>query len=459
MLGFVPGIPPQMLALLSGVAVAFSTAVFIIVLSFMAGYAFSMQSLKGFAKIELYELGVSAVILILSVLLIIPGGPFDMVSMGFLSPEVPGGTACREWLVLHGPYNPLSGNYEKGNIAFAQADYFIGCRLDFIGMVSGGGVQGDGIILRKLVNAYVNLMMMEFIYGFFSTAGLHFTIVTPILLEIGIGTIPHIALTPIVEFNTTVTDLVGTAITAMMGKKMLLAFIEESAIEVFLVLGLFLRVFPFTRKTGSTVIALVFAAYFVFPISILISQQMWNAIEDPPGPPGCIHVNGACGDDSDCCSGHCVAGAGPFASQKRCSPPLTDFDHAKSFMDMCYGKDESEINQTLETQAAGQEAQLQAYFNNQGAAPPGTKPVNRFATSLDSAWNVVAGPIIKMALPIAGDVWAFANSEKVMTDIGRIVLLVLMFTVSELLFTITLMKDFARLIGGEPRIIGISKLV
>lgn len=449
---------PEMLLSSSGVLIALATAISIIALSFMAGEFFSMPTLRGFAKAELYELGVTAVVIAISVMLITPGGPFDMITRGFLDPGTPADRACKEWKSIHGQYDPVSGNYPDGNLAFAHADYFIGCRVDFLTQMTSALTLGildtnSGIMIAKLTTAYMNLMLMEFFMGFLSTVNFHLTILTPILIGIDIGLPPHAGLTPLLEFNTTLTDMVGSTIAAMTAKKMLLNFIEENAIGVFLVLGIFLRALPFTRKTGSTIIAIVFAAYFVFPTSVLLNQQIWRAIENPPGPPGCLEVGTACTADSECCSGNCAMGAG------RCAAMLSDFDHVKSFINTCYGKSEDEIRDSLDSQAQHQQAQLEQYFDDQGEEAVSTRTTSRLKSSLGTAGNVIVGPMLSMNIPIGSGPLTFGFVEKAMNDMGRLMLIILIFTVIEILLTITLMKDFAIMIGGEPRVLGISKLV
>ena len=67
------------------------------------------------------------------------------------------------------------------------------------------------------------------------------------------------------------------------------------------------------------------------------------------------------------------------------------------------------------------------------------------------------------------DTWAFptpqrANNaffmivESLVLDTARFAMVALLFIVLEIVITFTLMKDFALLIGGEPRIFGITKL-
>jgi hypothetical protein len=62
-------------------------------------------------------------------------------------------------------------------------------------------------------------------------------------------------------------------------------------------------------------------------------------------------------------------------------------------------------------------------------------------------------------LPGASSQTVFNLMEVMILDVGHFVLLALLFLVLEIILTLTLFKDFAMLIGGEPRLFGISKLV
>jgi hypothetical protein len=53
----------------------------------------------------------------------------------------------------------------------------------------------------------------------------------------------------------------------------------------------------------------------------------------------------------------------------------------------------------------------------------------------------------------------FSQIEAMVVDAGQFALLGMMFTVVTIVLSLTLLKDFAILIGGEPRIFGLSKLV
>jgi hypothetical protein len=285
----------------SGVLIAFSAAISIISLAWMAGEFFSMPSIKGFARTEIFELGVSAAVLLLALALVIPGGPFDMIANGFLLNGVPHDQVCPEWKVGKS-YNAVSQTWftsggQPAPLAFGQAGYFLGCKpnmaafaqkYDQIMNLNVDFSWNDlvpnffeGVLSAKLSLGYVSLMGTEMMTGILS--GFYTSIHIPVFEVIGIdlGLNPWIAMTPLNQFHTTVVDLVGTTLASVVGQKMLLDFVEETMLSYFLPLGLLMRVFPFTRRTGSTIIAVVFAAYFIYPISILVNQQIFEMIANP----------------------------------------------------------------------------------------------------------------------------------------------------------------------------------
>ena len=219
--------PGELLITNSNVLMAFAFAISIVALSAMAGEFMSMPSLKGFSKAELYELGVSAVILVLLVVLVTPGGPFDMVARGFMvgnstsTPEL-----CEHWKNVSGPVvlDPTTGTWyaENGNIAFGQANYFLGCTPDLTNMISLSqywdpvkGIPTDafpGVITSRLMKGYSSLMLTQMFTGFLS--GFSTSISHPLLKVIGkdISFYIFVGLTPLNQAHTTIVDLLGTEI-------------------------------------------------------------------------------------------------------------------------------------------------------------------------------------------------------------------------------------------------------
>ncbi|MEM4554616.1 MAG: hypothetical protein QXT25_02090 [Candidatus Anstonellaceae archaeon] len=441
---------------------AFAVAIGIIVLSFMAGEFFSNAALKAFAKAEASELVVSAIVLLLAFLLATPGGIFDFVAEGFNLQGVPPDRVCPEWAAKHGPFR--NGKWENGNLAYAQADYFLGCRPKL--MIFPYPVVAEGVMLNKLTLGYNSLMLSEMFIGILSglVTGFSLPIFYP-FIKLDISVAPWIGTVPLNDAHTLLVDILGAIIASVMAQKILLIFIEETALSVFLPFGLMLRAFPLTRKTGSTIIAVVFAGYFIYPISILINQQIWEMIANPqpqPSGPQCLTNDQTCNTDADCCSFNCRYDS---SGTKVCASPLTDFSQYSSIFSICYGKSPDEVNRILEQHAKRQETTfLEIYARGSASSEQWTKTERR----ADEAWQELKrrGAIILrdwdaflFPHPKEATVAMIKLVEVVVEDTMHFAMIAILFLVNEIVITLTLLKDFALLIGGETKIFGISKLV
>lgn len=492
------------------VLLALGISVFVTALSYMAGEFFQMPSLKGFSKIELSELGITAVILILALLLAMPGGPFDIVASGFAVQDgmvtddygMHPSRVCPEYVQKH-PYDTQSGTYKGGSLAYAQANYFIGCRLDFDEIMKGvyepiaGGAKmlyyygllkdpvaaaanippttgtgvGKGIMMPNILEGYIKLTGIEMFLAFVSTLdfGIGIPIAPPLVwLNIG-GIMIFTGFSLISEANIFIVDALAAAWAAFAAQRMLLQFIEMAVPLYFLPFGVFLRAFPFSRKTGSTVVALAFAAYFVFPASILINQQVYEALQSPPvhDIPGtstqCYATGKACQDGKECCSGKCY--------DAECAPPITDFSKLKSVFQICRNKDVNDAAEDWKQQVQVQQEfmeKTQDAANLQSTSPPQkTEQKLRDGNDQTITYNSVehemrgAGSVanIFFAAPERFGQFVVGWMENYMIEFARFAVLGMLFLVLEIVISLTVFKDFAILIGGEPRIFGISKLV
>jgi hypothetical protein len=246
---------------------------------------------------------------------------------------------------------------------------------------------------------------------------------------------------------------------------MLLTFIEESALAVFLPFGLMLRAFPFSRKTGSTIIAVVVAAYFIYPISILINQQIWMFIVSPPCTPDipsgilCKGTGETCQNDQNCASFDCRAG--------KCVVSLTDFTEYQSIYSLCKGQYSATTSeQVLSALGAEQDKRMmEMYFTGTPNSVEPTKAEgqlnNGMGTMLSRHGISAAKFTTSLFFAPVGAVakTTFSEIELLVMDAGQYALLALLFTVITVVISLTMLKDIAILIGGEPRVFGLSKLV
>jgi len=472
------------------VLVGFALAIAVTALSFMAGEFFSMPSLKAFSKMELRELGVTAIIIVLLVGLSAPGSVYDRVGAGMAPQPAAGQTpnACPEWLAVHGPYiapDALSpnGRYENGNYAFASANYFLGCRQDFgsilaslsappASLVNANPPIGtrDGVLLPELIGFYEVYMAYEIFAGIGSTFAVGFTLpplLTAYKLHISINNVVFQAfLVPIVDAHTLLVDFIGMLVSATAAQNMLLTFIEINVPLVILPLGMVMRAFPFTRKAGSTIIAFCVAAYFIYPLTILVNERIYDDVSHTKcpldNPEQKKEDRNVCSKNSDCCSDNCIS--------NKCRPRLGDFKKFASTFNLC----NREIGD--QTVAADENASFVSDLRNGQNAQAGldNSPSNSSSTKANARLkdrNAKAGladqneadmrqkEVSKVFTTPGAGTFLLAIFEWYVNEVGRLLVLHSLFIVIEILITLTLIKDIALLIGGEPRLLGISKLV
>ncbi len=473
----------------SVILIALALSVSIIGLSFMFGEFLAIPTLKAYSKSEIRELGVTAAIIIIVILLATPGGIFDNVGRGIAPPPEGGGAPkfCPEWTAAHGTYDSGSGTFQKAdaqgkirysNYAFSQADYFLGCRWNWKDIVLAGVpyLTGDhGILLPKMVGAYMHFMAYEAATGLVSTFSININVPENLFSPFGLNyeitnVIPGSFMTLVNDAHTLLVDIICTMVAAVAAQKMLLTFIDLNVLSTILPFGLLMRAFPFTRKTGSTIIAFCFAAYFIYPLSILINYRVYESIQNPPQctgplPSGISQIGGSCAKDSDCCSNNCRL--------DKCVQQITDFKEYGSTFAICneadLSKSQSALEQTLNAEEKREQEYLKALQDAQLASTdPPSKTLGRLELQQEidktvqqlKATREQEAESNKWVLPTVNNMWnLFGLFEIALLDTPKVLVLMTLFIVNEIVISLTLFKDFSLLIGGEPRLLGISKLV
>jgi len=207
------------------VGLSISIAISIVGLAYMVGEFLNSPQLKAWVKSELYEVGISILIVALCV----------------------AGIALMDTLM-----SSLTGGHD----AFAKADMFF------------------GTLQARLTQIYLNLMKYEVIMGVFSTFGVSVPFPEPYLISIIVGYTPLASLSLLVEAHTMLVDFIGVAFSLVLGQQMLLDFIKENMLKVFLPMGVLFRAFPFTRRMGSSIIAIAVVAYMVYPLTVMLDQEI-----------------------------------------------------------------------------------------------------------------------------------------------------------------------------------------
>jgi hypothetical protein len=131
--------------------------------------------------------------------------------------------------------------------------------------------------LKTLVELelYPLILMMDIVVGNFATWNFSLPFELSALAII-VGTSPMAGLGLISGAMIFMLDTLGIFIAVTLAQMEFLHFVEKFALGLFLPLGIVLRTFPLTRKTGSTLIALAITVYFVYPMTLAFNQQVFD---------------------------------------------------------------------------------------------------------------------------------------------------------------------------------------
>ncbi len=136
------------------------------------------------------------------------------------------------------------------------------------------------LLRERLVNIYLELYVFEFIVALGSTFGFEPLLTASLFLKrwfpISLPTIsifPLAGFTPLAEAQGVVVETMGFILSFAIARVMLLEFIKKYGV-LFLALGLALRSFIFTKRTGTGLMALSLAAIFVYPLSTILTQYL-----------------------------------------------------------------------------------------------------------------------------------------------------------------------------------------
>jgi len=309
-------------------------------------------------------------------------------------------------------------------------------------------LQANAVFKSKLLSLYTNLYLYEILIGFLSTISFPIGAIFSGPAIVSFSFMPYISLGMLSNIHTSVVESIGLLIAAVWVKEFLLFFCEYVVPLILLPIGIFLRAFPFSRTTGSSIIALCFAAYFVYPFSVLFSYYTVFDLYHPSEPP----------------------------------PMLSSFSLFKTSIDQSTGehaitemRNESKTREELfrSEPLAEQAASGDLYCSGheilcsferlwKGAY----RLTKEFITTAISIWKFMmgftgdfysglAGPFLPSNT--AAGLYYFIVRE--VSHVGQFIVLMMITSIIEIIITITMYRNIAWVIGGEMELAGITKLV
>jgi hypothetical protein len=400
----------------SAIGIALSLGVMVTALYYMLAYALQHAPLFAIAKEELATLIFSVIIIMFW---IASGTTLDPLVKALIAPTAEGL-----------PEHQLS-DLSTSHVTLALAS------LD--------------ILFHKLKEMYISMYLFEALIGFLSTVS--FPIGSPVAgtAILSFSLMPFDGLSLLSNAHTIVVESIGQLMTVVWAKEFLLMFCRDAIPVIFLPLGLVFRAIPFLRTTGSSIIAICFAGYFVLPLAIIFSNFL---IFDVYQPSDFIYA---------------PKEMGPYKSTLDESTINSSINKSRE-----KGSEILELFQANDVAKASVTGTSECQGNPVWQALCGTGYV---------IWGVVTGvwefaktsfKIWTFMMGFTGDFLSFATNPLLppaatsglyyfiidaVVAHGQFLVIVVFTSLLEIIFTITMYRNISMLIGGEIEIAGLTKLV
>ena len=385
-------------------------------LFYMLAYALQHPPLLALAKEELSALLYSAVIII-----------FWIASSSTVDPIA---------LALIAPSNFVAGQHIS-DLSTSHVTLAIGS-LD--------------IMLHKLREMYVSLYLYEALIGFLSTISFPLGSPMPGPAIISFSLMPFDGLNLLSNAHTIVVESIGQMMTFVWAKQFILLFCRDAIPIIFLPLGLAFRAIPFFRSTGSSIISICFVGFFVLPLAVLFSNYL---IFDVYKPADFVYAPQHIGPYKSDLSQDAV----------NASLTRTKTKSAEEITKLFTTQNTVASTSTSSDSCAGNFI-WQMLCSAVNVAVGIGKGIYEFGATVWGIWKFMMGmtgdflsvwsnPLLP-ASATAG-LYYFIIDEVVVQS--QFLVLILVTSVIEIIFTITMYRNISMIIGGELEIAGLSKII
>ncbi|MCX8202314.1 MAG: hypothetical protein N3G74_00695 [Candidatus Micrarchaeota archaeon] len=245
-------------------------------LAWMLSSAFQSNELKGWARKELSEFIVSALILVLTVplLMVITG-----ITIAYATSADPN--------IQYGKADPFS-------IAKSYLDKVEQQLVSVYTEVSGSIIVLTAISSFSIDLGLIAKLLITFLASLFSGGAAAIpAFFTKFSVLIGMGS----PFSTITNFLETIQSAMIVILLAFFVQKEILFFIQAAALPVLMPTGVLLRAFPLTRRAGSTLIALALTLFIVYPLTLAFVGHMYETtynavVSEQPAlqPQGELHL-------------------------------------------------------------------------------------------------------------------------------------------------------------------------
>jgi hypothetical protein len=309
------------------------------------------------------------------------------------------------------------------------------------------------IMDQKLRHQYMDLYLFEALIGFLSTVSFPLGSPVPAVNVISFSVAPFTGLVLLSNAHTTIVEAIGYMITLVWAKEFILLFSRDAVTILLLPLGVMLRVMPFFRKTGSSVIAMAFALYYIFPFAILLSNYLIFDIYQPTD------------------FAYTPVSSSFFGTERSHDEWNTMIEegsetHANQILDQFTGEDVVEQAHTGTAQCAGNFV-VRMLCSLKNVLVAAFSAVGSFFSAVATIWRFMVGMtgdffytgFNNPLLPASASAGLYYFIIREVATISPFIILIILTTVIEIVITVTMYRNISMLIGGEAEIVGLTKLV
>ncbi|NYZ77557.1 hypothetical protein H0O02_04570 [Candidatus Micrarchaeota archaeon] len=310
-------------------------------------------------------------------------------------------------------------------------------------------IHATEVFRSKAQGLYVNLYLYEILIGFLSTISFPFGALFSGPAIVSFSLMPFISLGMLSNVHTSVVETLGLLVAAIWVKEFILIFCRDILPLILLPLGLVMRAFPFSRTTGSSIIAVCFVGFFVFPVAVLFSYYMIFDLYQPSEPP-------------------------PVPSMVSVFKTSMTQDDANAMLDEAKAEskqrenlfDDSPIAERAATgnpDCAGHELLCSAENVAKGA----WNFAKQFVSTLKNIWTFmlgftgdfhsVLGTDALLPSGMASGLYYFIIRE--VSHVAQFMVAIVLTSLMEIIITITMYRNIAWIIGGEMELAGITKIM
>lgn len=311
------------------------------------------------------------------------------------------------------------------------------------------------VVEQKLRSQYIDLFLFEALIGFLSTISFPFGSPTGPVAIISFTLAPFTGLVLLSNAHTAVVETIGLMLTLVWSKKFILIFSRDIVPILLLPLGLVFRAIPLFRKTGSSIIAMSFALFYMFPFALIFSNYLIFDIFQPADFAYTPTASSFFDTDRD------------YSYWSNSIDEAREGDATGHMAEQFRGGDIAATTYDDPTSSCSGNFVVHMFCSAKNIISAG---VNAFVGFFSTVWN-----IWRFMMGMTGDfVWSIVNNPALptsasaglyyfiiqeVTTVSPFIILIILTTVIEIIFTVTMYRNIALIIGGDVEIIGMTKIV